>query len=202
MTAKDKAAAKSMGGRKLTPKQESFCLVYLSTGNGSEAYRQSYEAGGMNENSVSRKAYELLQNVKITARLSELNEKATSAAVMTRQEALERLSNYARIDLADLIDFGSSEEAQDEEGRPIIQGAWRIKDSVMQDPKKMAAISELTAGRDGVKIKTHSPLQAIQQLAKMQGWESAAKHEHSGPGGGPIPLMPTTIELVAPNVES
>ena len=24
--------------------------------------------------------------------------------------------------------------------------------------------------------------------------------EHSGPNGGPVPLMPTTIELVAPNV--
>jgi len=26
--------------------------------------------------------------------------------------------------------------------------------------------------------------------------------EHSGPNGGPIPTMPTVIELVAPNVES
>jgi phage terminase small subunit len=45
----------------------------------------------------------------------------------------------------------------------------------MQDPKQMAAISELTAGRDGIKIKTHSQIDAIKQLSKMQGWESAKK---------------------------
>jgi len=28
------------------------------------------------------------------------------------------------------------------------------------------------------------------------------KHEHSGPGGGPIPTMPTTIQLVAPDDNS
>jgi len=33
------------------------------------------------------------------------------------------------------------------------------------------AISELSATKDGIKIKTHSPLQAIQQLAKLQGWD-------------------------------
>lgn len=167
---------------KLTPKQEKFCLVYLKTGNASEAYRQAYDASNMKPESVNRKAKDVLDNVKITSRLAELNEKAVTDAVMTRQEALERLTNFARTDLSGLVEFGTFEVGHDGRGNPVIQSVWKIKDSVLQDPAKMAAIAELTAGRDGIKIKTHSPLQAIQQLAKMQGWEAAAKIDHTTNG--------------------
>ena len=34
-----------MMAKKLTPKQESFCLAYIETGNASEAYRQAYDVG-------------------------------------------------------------------------------------------------------------------------------------------------------------
>ena len=58
----------------LTPKQENFCLAYLETGNASEAYRRAYDAENMTTDTISRKAKELLDNGKITARLSELRE--------------------------------------------------------------------------------------------------------------------------------
>lgn len=155
----------------LTPKQEAFCLAYLETGNASEAYRRAYSAANMKPATIAVKASELLANGKITVRLKELNASAVSSAVMTRQEAMERLSTFARTDLADLVEFGSYELGEDDSGNPIIQAAWKIRDSVLQDPKQLAAIAELSATRDGIKIKTHSPLQAIQQLAKMQGWD-------------------------------
>jgi phage terminase small subunit len=174
---------------KLTPKQEKFCLVYLETGNASEAYRQAYNAENMKPESINRKAKDLIDDVKIAARMKELTAAATSAAVMTRQEAMERLSSFARTDLADLVEFGEFEVGENEDGEPIIQSSWRIKPETLRDPKKMAAISELNASKDGIKIKTHSPLQAIQQLAKMQGWEAAQKFEHAGAGGGPIQVQ-------------
>lgn len=42
--------------------------------------------------------------------------------------------------------------------------------------------------------------QLYEQAAKESGGMYSNKHqlEHSGPGGGPIPTMPTTIQLVAP----
>ena len=57
---------------KLTPKQEAFCYGYIETGNASEAYRQAYNTEKMKPESVNSKAYQLLQQVKITARLDEL----------------------------------------------------------------------------------------------------------------------------------
>lgn len=59
----------------LTPKQEKFCQLYVETGNASEAYRGSYDAGGMKPDSVNRKAKELLDNVKIAARLNQIRER-------------------------------------------------------------------------------------------------------------------------------
>lgn len=53
----------------LTPKQESFCQLYIELGNASEAYRQSYDADSMQNDTVNRRAKELLDNSKIGARL-------------------------------------------------------------------------------------------------------------------------------------
>ena len=61
-----------MKERKLTPKQEAFCHAYIETGNASEAYRRCYSCGKMKPESINRKAFELLENVKITAMISDL----------------------------------------------------------------------------------------------------------------------------------
>ncbi|WXL23926.1 terminase small subunit [Ectopseudomonas mendocina] len=177
----------------LTQKQEAFCLAYLETGNASESYRRSYSAARMKEKQVWEEASKMLSHPKVAQRLAELNQAAVSAAVMSRQEALERLSLFARTDLSDLVEFGTYEIGE-QDGQPVIQASWKIKDSALQDPKKLSAIAELSATKDGIKIKTHSPLQAIQQLAKLQGWESATKHEVSGPNGGPVAVAALSKE--------
>ena len=56
----------------LTPKQEAFCQAYIETGNASEAYRRSYATDKMKPETINRKAKALLDNGKITARVSEL----------------------------------------------------------------------------------------------------------------------------------
>ena len=59
---------------KLTAKQEAFCLAYIETNNASEAYRLAYKASKMKPETINRKAAELKNNGKITARLAELRE--------------------------------------------------------------------------------------------------------------------------------
>ena len=83
---------------KLTAKQEKFCIAYIATGNASEAYRQSYRAGGMKGATVNRKAKELLDNGKITARLDEIKKPVVEKAQITLESHLEdlmRLRNLA-----------------------------------------------------------------------------------------------------------
>lgn len=56
----------------LTPKQEAFCLAYIETGNASEAYRRSYNAGKMQPATINVRASELLADSKISVRVAEL----------------------------------------------------------------------------------------------------------------------------------
>ena len=159
-----------------------------------------YAAGGTasSDESADSAAYTMLSNVQVVAFMDAMKEQAVSEAVMSRTEAMEKLSVLARTDLKDLVEFGEYELGSDAEGNPIVQSSWRIRDSALQDPAKMAAISELTASKEGIKIKTHSPLAAIKQLADMQGWESAKKLDLSSSDRSMSPL-PTTILLAAPD---
>ncbi len=86
----------------LTPKQESFCQRYIETGNASEAYRLSYQAGGMKPESVNRSAKEMLDNPKITSRLSQLRElhqkrhNVTIDSLTAELDELRRLASEAQ----------------------------------------------------------------------------------------------------------
>lgn len=57
----------------MTPKQEAFCCSYLENGgNASAAYRSAYNAANMKEETIWRKAKEVMDNGKVRARLQEL----------------------------------------------------------------------------------------------------------------------------------
>lgn len=64
----------------LTLKQENFCLAFIESGNASESYRRSYDVSKMNEASINRKAKDMIDNVKIRARVSELRKPIIEAA--------------------------------------------------------------------------------------------------------------------------
>lgn len=75
----------------LTPKQEAFCLAYLETGNASEAYRRSYSAERMKPNTVNRRAFDLLEDSKIAARLETAREAARARNAVTVDSLLSEL---------------------------------------------------------------------------------------------------------------
>jgi phage terminase small subunit len=58
--------------KKLTIKQENFCLTYVETGNASEAYRKAGYSPGMSDATVNEAASRLLKHSKVIARLEEL----------------------------------------------------------------------------------------------------------------------------------
>lgn len=75
----------------LTTKQENFCLTYIETGNASEVYRTAYNASKMKPESISRKAKELLDNGKITARVNELQQDIRTKHDITVMMLLDEL---------------------------------------------------------------------------------------------------------------
>lgn len=68
---------------KLTLKQAKFISAYIESGNASEAYRLAYNAGKMKPETVNRKAWDLLQNGKISARIDALRRDAAKLTVLS-----------------------------------------------------------------------------------------------------------------------
>ncbi|WP_072032504.1 MULTISPECIES: terminase small subunit [Xenorhabdus] len=175
----------------LTKLQQKFVLGILKGLNQTDAYKQ---AGGKAKTNESARATssEILTNPNVKTFLDAMNQQAVSEAVMSRQEALERLSAMGRVSLHDIAEFRNSQIGEDDEGRPVFQATWQFKDSALQNPAALSAISELTTGKDGIKLKLHDPKAAIKQLSELMGWESAKKVDLSSTDGT---MTPNNIDL-------
>jgi phage terminase small subunit len=149
-----------------------------------------YQAGGKakDDPGADMSACQIIGNPKVKAFMDSMKVQAVSDAIMTREEAMKILTALGRGNLTDIVKFKTSHVGQNAEtGDDIHQTTWLIDEDLQaNDPEKLMIISELEVGKNGPKIKQHSKVAAIAQLAKMGGWEAAQKFEHAGPGGGPI----------------
>lgn len=85
--------------QKLTTQQEKFAqAIALEDMNQSDAYRHAYNTSKMTDKSIWEKASELASNVKVSARVQELREKAMTPKVMNAQERREKLTLLAQSD--------------------------------------------------------------------------------------------------------
>lgn len=91
------SAQKGRGQEALTPKQESFCLAYIETGNATEAYRRSYNCEKMKPESINRLAKANLDNIKITSRLAELKKPILERHSITVDSLLQELEEARKI---------------------------------------------------------------------------------------------------------
>ncbi|CAI1057338.1 Terminase small subunit [Serratia ficaria] len=168
----------------LTALQKKFVTHLLNGKNQTDAYKAA--GGKAKGDGVRSKSSVMVANGNVQAFLKSVQYEAINEAIMTRTEALERLSKMGRTSLRDIADFRNCLIGEDEEGQPVFQASWSFRDSALQDPEAMAAVAELTTGKDGIKLKMHDPKAAIKQLGEMMGWEAPKKTEVSGPGGGAI----------------
>jgi len=120
----------------------------------------------------SQCAKEILDIPEVVAFINSVRNNIIKSSIMTRKEALERLTTFARGDMSKLVKFRTV-ETEDAEGDIVKQAVWDILDSEKQSKDQLSTISEVTASKDGIKIKQHDPKAAIKQLADMEGWNSA-----------------------------
>ena len=81
----------------LTVKQEKFCLAYAETGNASEAYRRSYNASKMKQETIHVKASELMASGKVTVRVAELRAEAAERNKITVDRIIDELEDARRL---------------------------------------------------------------------------------------------------------
>lgn len=84
--------------KKLTPKQEAACRVFIKLGDMSAAYRSAYNAKKMKPATINRKAFELFELGKISARIKELRANLAKRNDITEDRVLQEYAKLAFLD--------------------------------------------------------------------------------------------------------
>lgn len=77
--------------KKLTPKQEKFCQEFIKTGNQSDAYRTAYNSENMLPATINNKAYQLINQDDIRARVVQLQAQVAKKFEVTVESLTKEL---------------------------------------------------------------------------------------------------------------
>ena len=83
--------------RKLTLKQEDFCLAYVETGNATAAYRRAYSTANCKPATVNRLAFSTLNKPNIEARIKELRAAHAERNAVTIESLCAELTQAMQI---------------------------------------------------------------------------------------------------------
>ena len=170
----------------LTPLQKEISLNNSAGMNDIDAYKNS-KGKAKKETTMRASVSEILINPNVRAFIDSMASHIVNPAIMSRDEMMKELSLVARTNSSDLIEWGYRDvkkiNKDTGEEEIVQQSYWTLKSSDEIKPEHMAAIEEVTVGKEGLKFKRTSKLSAMKQLAELGGYNAAAKHEHSSPDG-------------------
>jgi len=138
--------------KRLTQKQETFCLKYFELGNASEAARIALYS----PRTAAVIGRENLLKPQIIERIDQLRQLAEDASIATVVERKQRLTEIARANIPDYVDD--------------------VSIRVDKESPNVGAVSEITTRTRVYRnepvvitnLKLHNPIQAIAELNKME----------------------------------
>lgn len=182
---------------KLTPKQERFVEEYLVDLNATQAAIRA----GYSEKTARAMGSENLTKPAVQAAITARRQVVTAKVDVTVERVVAELAKIGFASLGDVTDWGVKEVAigYDADGKRLraedigdaavvhyVDAPW-VRPINRDDlpPDVRAAVSEVSLGREGFKIKMHDKVGALRDLGRYLGM-FIDKSELAGPGGGPI----------------
>lgn len=141
----------------LTDKQRLFCIYYIKYFNATKAYQKAYQ---VDYDTANAHAYKLLLNVVIKDELHKLKQAKLNRVMLSEDDIFQKYIDIAFADITDFLDFGN-EEVEGEFGT-YTKSYVNIKHSFEVDG---TLISEISQGKDGVKVKLQDKMRALQWLS-------------------------------------
>lgn len=151
-----------------TEMQQSIVLLKLM---GGMTHVEIYKTIGKKittESSAAATVSEILNRPNISLFLERVQGLRFSRHIMSRDEMACMLSELARTNVDDIIEFINDED-------PKAQQRWRLRPLEEMRNAGIKAINEVTAGKDGLKVKTVGKLEAAKQLSQLLGYDKAQK---------------------------
>lgn len=146
-----------MKNDELTENQKLFCIYYTKCFNATKAYQKAYNCA---YDSAMVNGNRMLRNDKIKAQIESLTEITFNKAALTKA-LIQKYIDIAFADMKDYTTFGN-EEIEGEFGT-YTRSFVNIKDSSEVDG---TLITEISQGKDGIKIKFADKMKAMDFLNK------------------------------------
>jgi phage terminase small subunit len=145
----------------LTEKQRLFCIYYIENFNATKAYQKAYDC---DYQTARRCGSRLLTNVDIKKEIDKLTneclEEQEINSKLLSKRIFQKYIDIAFADITDYITFGKQE--REGEFGPYTVNYVDLKDSNNVDG---SLISEVSQGKDGIKIKLQDKMKALQWLS-------------------------------------
>ncbi|WP_363347134.1 terminase small subunit [Methylocystis echinoides] len=166
------------------PRHEIFAQEIAKGASQREAYRAAgYE--GENEDAVDASASRLLTDAKVVLRVQEIQANAAKRAEITIERTLLELAKIGYADIRKAVRWGEGVAVRDADGNETVSNGVSMLDSAAIDDDTAAAIAEVAQTRDGIRVKFHDKLAALDKIGKHLGMFSE-RVELTGKDGGPI----------------
>ena len=140
----------------LTDKQRLFCIYYIKYFNATKAAIKA----GYSKDTAGEQGYQLLQKTSIQVEIQKLKQAKLNRAMLSEDDIFQKYIDIAFADITDFLEFGN-EEVDGEFGQ-YTRSYVNIKHSFEVDG---TLISEVSQGKDGVKVKLQDKMRALQWLS-------------------------------------
>ena len=157
----------------LTEKQRLFCLYYVKYWNATKAYQKAYGCDYITANTNGPR---LLVNAGIKQEIDRLKKLLTSGIYLEAMAVLQKYIDIAFSDITDFVSFGQKEVQVLTMFGPLYEGEGDDKKQVtkvvnfidLKDSNSVdgTIITEVSQGKDGVKIKLADKMKALGKLDK------------------------------------
>mgnify|MGYP004560015479 FL=1 len=145
----------------LTDKQQLFCVYYIRCFNATKAYQKAY---GCDYTTALVNGPRMLGNARIKDKILRLKQERLNREFLSESDIFQKYMDIAFADVTDFMEFGNEDVdviLDTGEQKTITVSHVNIKNDADVDG---TIISEVSKGKDGVKIKLADRMKALQWL--------------------------------------
>lgn len=159
----------------LSERERRFVEAYLETANATEA---AEVAGYSHPKQLGSR---LLGRPRVKEALDARRQELLPVIGITTEKTLREVARVGYGNISQVLDWGPAIVVRDAEtdAETVAQGV-AIKPSAELDDDALALISEIRQTKDGLAVKMHDKLAALEKMARIQGLYAPTKVEHSG----------------------
>lgn len=146
----------------LTDKQQLFCIHYIRCFNAAKAYQKAYGCG---YTTAMVNGSQLLRNPKVKDEILQLKQDRFNREFLNESDIFQKYMDIAFADVTEFVEFGNEDVdvvLDTGERKTITVSHVNIKNDADVDG---TIISEVSKGKDGVKVKLADRMKALQWLS-------------------------------------